>query len=170
MITAIDILKKATENVSQKLKRKIDFHHGHHLTITNHITELQEKGKKQFPAVIVFTERMTEKRDKYWIEFSIPKVAICTLTKLNATEKQRLESNFKTIIYPIFESFEKELQKLHYGYDFALNRTDIPYFVAESNKPKAENANTFNELVDGCIFPITKLKVMYEQCEIKLKV
>jgi len=164
MKTAIDILKEATEKVSKTLEMDITFQHGNTLTVVNYITNLQEKGvKKVYPAVIVFTEGMTEKREEYFIEFMIPKIAICTLTKLNATEKQRLESTFQNIIYPIFESLQNTLDKLHYGFNFVLTRTDIPYFTDE-------NKNTFNQLVDGCIIKNLKMKAMYEQCEVKLKI
>ena len=162
MRTAIDILKEATERVSKQLKMDITFQHGNTLTVVNYITSLKDRMSKVYPAVIVFTEGMIEKRDDYFIDFTIPKVAICTLTKMNATEKQRLESTFKTIIYPIFESLQRELQRLDYSYDLVLNRTDIPYFE-DTNKHK------FNQLVDGCVIKNLKMKVLYEQCELKIK-
>jgi len=163
MITAIDILKNITKEVSNELFMKINFHHGHTLTVVNLITELKKSGKKAYPAVIVFTEGIIEKRDKYYFEFTIPKIAICTLTKLNASDEQRLESTFKDIIYPIFENLQKKLQIINVGYDLSLTRTDIPFFLQLDNK------NTFNQLVDGCIIKNLKMKVMYEQCKLSVK-
>ena len=158
MKTAIDILKTATEKVSAHLKRDVTFIHGNTNTVRNYITKLQSAGIVVYPAVIVFTEKMTEKRDRYYYEFTIPKISICTLTEINATEKQRLESNFQHIIYPIVERLQKELQKIHVGYNLVLNRTDIPYFTQEENK------NTFHQFVDGCIIKNLTMKVMYESC------
>jgi len=169
MRTAIDILKEATEKVSKNLGMDITFQHGRHETVVNYIMNLQRVNDKVYPAVIVFTEGMIEKQDTYWVEFTIPKVAICTLTIENATEKQRLESNFKTIIYPIFESLQKELEKLHYGYDFVLTRTDIPYFTDINRNLQASNQHVFNQLVDGCAIKNLKMKVMYEPCELKVR-
>lgn len=158
MKTAIDILRDATDAVGKSLGKDIHFHHGNTVTVVNYVTELQKLKSKAYPAVIVFTEGMTEVQDEFWIDFTIPKVAICKTTKLNATEKQRLESNFKKIIYPVFESLKAELEKLHYGYNLVLNRTDIPYFPTPNNK------QVFNQLVDGCLIKNLKMKVLYEPC------
>lgn len=163
MRTAIDILKEATERVSNSLNMDVTYQHGRTETIVNYITQLQSKKSKVYPAVIVFTEGMTEHKEENWLEFMIPKIAICTLTKINATEKQRLESTFTNIIYPVFESLEKELRNLHYGYNLVVNRTDMPYF-ADANK------NTLNQLVDGCVIKNLSMKVMYEQCDFQLTI
>ena len=122
---------------------------------------LRDNWKEWDSAVIVFTEGMTEKQYGKYFEFMIPKIAIGTLTVLNATEKQRLETNFQKIIYPIFEELQKRLRRLHLGYDFALTRTDIPYF------PEAKK-NTLNDLIDGCIIKNLKMKVSTEQCTSKV--
>jgi hypothetical protein len=154
MKTAIDILQTVTKKVSKKLNMKITFQHGHTLTVVNYITQLQKLNSNVYPAVIVFTEGIEEWRNDF-CEFKIPKIAICTLTKMDATEKQRLESNFQNNIYPIFEQLQKELQNIHYGYDLVLTRTDIPYFISSDK-------NVFNQLVDGCIVKNLKMKVSIE--------
>ena len=156
MRTAIDVLRDATGKVSTTFGKDILFHHGETESVVNYITKLQKANKKAYPAVIMFTEGKFEIMRRYYLEFTIPKVAICTLTKLNATDDQRLESNFQEIIYPIFESLTAELKKLHYGYDFEPPRLDCLY----NNK-----MDKFNQLVDGCFFKITNMKVIYQHCK-----
>lgn len=166
MITAIDIMKKAVERVNVNLKNvlheDIKFHHGHTLTVSNYLTQLQSTGNKEFPAIIVFTENMTEKKDSLFIEFTIPKVVICTLTMPELTEKERLGSTFKKIIYPIFENLQKELEYIHFGYNLNINRVDVSYFKTEARDSKTKNM--FNDPVDGCIIKNLKMKIRNIQC------
>lgn len=127
MNTAIDIMKlvvdKVNVNLHEVLHEDIKFHHGHTLTVSNYLTQLQSSGKKEFPAIIVFTENMTETINPLFIEFTIPKVVVCTLTMPELTEKERLGSTFKKIIYPIFDNLQKELEHIHYGYDLNVKRS-----------------------------------------------
>ena len=159
MKTAVGVLKLAMEKVNKRTGMNISFEHGNTLTVVNRITELRSKGTGVYPAIILFTEGLVEMQHKYYLELKIPKIAICTMTKINATEAQRLEVTFKEIIYPIFESLQKELRRLHNGYKLVLNRTDIPYF-------NDGDKNTFNQLVDGCIIKNLNIKVSYDACKI----
>jgi len=162
MKTAIDIIRQAVENVSTTLGYEVSFVHGNTLTIVNYITRLRQEGlNKVYPAICLFTEGYVENQESWFVEFTIPKIAICTVSIENATEKQRLESNFTNIIYPIFEELSKELKKIHLGYNLIINRTDIPYF-AESE------ANTFNQLVDGCIIKNLKIKADNMVCTLTI--
>jgi len=157
MKNAIDILKQATELVEISLSKEIKFFHGNTITVVNYIQQLKAM-KDVYPAIIVFTEGITERQNDYVIEFTIPKIAICTTTVENATEKQRLESNFANIIYPIFEAFQIELRKINSTYNLIINRTDIPFFIENSNK------NTFYQLVDGCLIKNLSMKVEKTGC------
>ena len=158
MITSVKVFKKLTNIVSEKLKKEITFQHGNTLTVVNYITNLR-KENKVYPAIILFTENLTETKKEFYYEFVIPKIAICTTTVEDATEKQRLESNFEKIIFPIFEELSKELMKIHADYNLFINRVDIPYFSNDKNE------NKFNQLVDGCLIKNLNLKIFEEQCK-----
>lgn len=152
MITAVKVLRDLTERVSEKTQIDVTFQHGNTLTVVNYITKLRE-SRKVYPAIILFTENLTETNYSEYVEFSIPKIAICTTTVEDATERQRLESNFENIIFPVFRELEREIKRVHLGFDLVINRTDIPYF--------SENQldNKFNQLVDGCLIRNLKIRV-----------
>ena len=156
MKTAEKVLREVTDLVSNKLGINISFQHGNTQTVINHITEIVNH-KEAFPSIVMFTEGLTESFDGNFYEFKIPKIAICTMTVSDATEKQRLESNFENIVYPIFKVFSDEIKKIHHGYKLIINRTDIAY---TSNSGK----NEFYQLVDGCIIKDLRLKLREDEC------
>lgn len=152
MITAVKVFKGLTKKVSEKTKIDVTFQHGNTLTVVNYISKLREL-KQVYPAIILFTEGLTEVNEVECYDFTIPKIAICTTTVLDATENQRLEKNFETIIFPIFKALEKEIKKVHIGFNLVINRTDIPYFSENQLE------NNFNQLVDGCLIRNLKIRI-----------
>ena len=156
MITAEKFLREVTESISAKTGIDVTFQHGNTLTVVNYITKLINTNKV-YPAIIMFTEGLTEVKHRYYYEFFIPKIAICTTTVKEATERQRLEKNFEMVIFPIFEAFEKELRAKNAGYNLVINRTDIPYF-------SSQNQNQFYQLVDGCLIKNLRIKIPLESC------
>lgn len=162
MITLVDILKNITKIVSEETGIELSFHHGNTLTVVNYITKLRQE-LRVFPAIILFTEGVYEIESIFYSEFYIPKIAICESTVDNATENQRLESNFKNIIYKIFKSFSNNLKEISLEPNLNIKRSDIPYFTTNKNE------NKFNQLVDGSIITDLRIQVDHEEWECFLK-
>ena len=161
MKTAISVMKQATDVVANELNKEITFIHGNTISVVSQILKLRESSKnKVYPIVIVFNERIIEIEKTLFLEFTIPKIVICTNTVDDASDDQRLQTTFKNIIHPIFQSLQKELKRLHYKFDPDIKRTDIPYYDDEG-----KNKNPLNDLVDGCLIRDLKMKVMLDQCE-----
>ena len=165
--SAIDILKKCVERTDFNLREKfekassfIHFESGYTYTIINSITQLAD-GIDPYPVIAVFTEGMKETYSKgnTFLEFNVPKITIAIRTIDDLTESQRLETNFKETLYPIFEEFSKQLKKVNFSYDHQISKSDIPYYN-ESNG----TANTFNDKLDGIVIKDLKMKVSLKHC------
>ncbi|MDD6581607.1 MAG: hypothetical protein PUF10_02870 [Bacteroidales bacterium] len=165
MITAIGILSECVAKADKELRKKfrksgvfLHFESGYTSTIVNAITTLSQGHATQpYPLVAVFTEGLTEIKRNGWIEFTVPKIAIVVPTTSNKSEAQRIKENFVPILYPIFEELERQLEKVYFGYDFAVTRKDIPYFTESASK-----GNTYNGLIDGIVIQNLKMKVLDE--------
>lgn len=167
LLSAIDILKKCVERTDLKLREKfkksdsfIHFESGYSNTIINSITQLAD-GMDPYPIIAVFTEGLKETYSKgnLFIEFNIPKITIATRTIDDLTESQRLETNFKETLYPIFEEFSKQLKAVNFSYDLQIQKSDIPYYNESNN-----TANTFNDKLDGIVIKDLKMKVSLKHC------
>lgn len=154
MTTAIDILEEVTARVSEELEYKVNFYAGTTQSIVNYIERLRV-SMDIYPAIVVFREGMFEEQTVYGVRFSIPKIAICCYTDTELTEKERRAVKYDTIIYPVYDEFEKRLKLLDYS--AVIQRLDIPY--VNENK-----SNTFFDLVDGCIIKNLKMNVEVSKC------
>jgi len=162
MVTAIDILKSVVQKTDEVLRDKfgkdisfIRFESGYTATVVNAITNLMQGSYDPYPLIAVFTEGLKESYTDYLVEFTAPKIIIVVRAVPNLTEEQRIETNFRDFLYPIFEEFEKQLQNIHHGYELKLKRSDVPHYSESAN-----NANTFNDIVDGIIIKPFTMKVL----------
>lgn len=167
LLSAIDIIRKCVERTDFKLRKKfeksdafIHFESGYSNTIINSITQLAN-GMDPYPIIAVFTEGLKETYSKgnSFIEFNVPKITIAIRTVDDLTESQRLETSFKETLYPIFNEFSKQLNKVNFSYDLQITKSDIPYYN-ESNS----TANTFNDKLDGIVIKDLKMKVSLKNC------
>lgn len=151
MTTTIDIMRDLTGRISEQIGYDVKFFFGSTTSVVNYIQRLNEGGETAiYPAIVIFTEGLTENQSNYHIEFSILKMAIVCNTIYSLTEIERKELVFDKIVYPIFELFQKECKLLNP--ETTINRIDIP-FVNENK------TNTFVDLVDGCLIKNLSMKI-----------
>lgn len=169
MKTAIDVLRSAVERCNDIFNNRYpdiaaDFHFesGYTATIQKELDKLQESDEfLPYPLFAVFTEGMTEIQHQYYVEFSIPKISVAMQSVQDATERQRLDTNFKQRLYLIAEIFEDVLREIHFGYDLNITRHDVPFYTeTNSVSHKAHN------ILDGFVIQNLKMKVLQEtNCE-----
>lgn len=140
----LDLMTKVVSDVSEDVGFNVRFMYGNTISVVNEITLLR-KRMEVFPVIILFQEGIVETEHRYFYEYDIPKMSIATTTKYDLTDIQRINSTFRNVIYPIFDSFQSHLKQVDLNYELLLNRTDIPFYH------ESQNTNTFNQLVDGCI-------------------
>lgn len=153
----IDLMQNVVSKVSEDVNFNVRFMYGSTLSVVNEITLLRRR-MEVYPAIILFQEGIIETDHRYWREYDIPKMAIATTTKYDLTDMQRINTTFQNVIYPIFNSFQKQLRLIDLNYELLLNRTDIPFYHEN------QNANTFNQLVDGCILRRFTIKEEKNRC------
>ena len=154
----INLMSNIVTRVSQDVGFQVRFMYGNTISVVNEITMLR-KRMEVYPAIILFQEGITETEHRYWYEYDIPKIAIATTTKYDLTDIQRIKSTFTNIIYPIFDAFQREVNKIDLNYETLIVRTDIPFYH------ETQNTNTFNQLVDGCIIRRLVIKELKERCK-----
>lgn len=147
-----EIMSNVVKNVSEQVGYDVKYLFGSTLSVVNQITLLQRQ-QDVYPAIILFQEGLTETKYPYYTEANIQKMAICTLTKYDLTDMQRIHTTFKDVIYPCYDAFLSELQKIHSGYELIINRADIQFFNESGNK------HTFNQMVDGCVLRPFTMKI-----------
>ena len=150
-------MQNVVSKVSEDVGFNVRFMYGSTLSVVNEITLLRRR-MEVYPAIILFQEGIVETDKRYWYEYDIPKMAIATTTKYDLTDMQRINTTFQNVIYPIFDSFQKQLRVIDLNYELLLNRTDIPFYH------ETQNTNNFNQLVDGCIIRRFVLKEEKNRC------
>lgn len=167
MTTARDILQLATERTDKALrgvfskeKAFISFNSGHSATIENEtsLTLARSTKANPFPMVAMFTEGVTESTSNGLLEFRVPKIAIVIRTKDNTSEVQKLNDSFRAVLHPILVEFERQLKRLHFGYDLTIKHTDLPC-MSQGGK----NAS-LNQLCDAVIIRDLRMKVPVKTC------
>lgn len=153
----LDLMQNVVSKVSEDVGFNVRFMYGSTLSVVNEITLLRRR-MEVYPAIILFQEGIIETDKRYWYEYDIPKMAIATTTKYDLTDMQRINTTFQNVIYPIFDSFQKQLRVIDLNYELLLNRTDIPFYH------ETQNTNNFNQLVDGCIIRRFVLKEEKNRC------
>lgn len=153
----LDLMQNVVSKVSEDVGFNVRFMYGSTLSVVNEITLLRRR-MEVYPAIILFQEGIIETDKRYWYEYDIPKIAIATTTKYDLTDMQRINTTFQNVIYPIFDSFQKQLRIIDLNYELLLNRTDIPFYH------ETQNTNNFNQLVDGCIIRRFVLKEEKNRC------
>lgn len=153
----LDLMQNVVSKVSEDVGFNVRFMYGSTLSVVNEITLLRRR-MEVYPAIILFQDGIIETDKRYWYEYDIPKMAIATTTKYDLTDMQRINTTFQNVIYPIFDSFQKQLRVIDLNYELLLNRTDIPFYH------ETQNTNNFNQLVDGCIIRRFVLKEEKNRC------
>lgn len=166
MTTARDIILGAVERTDENLQSLfskeeafIRFLSGRSKTVENEATLLSmSTATDPFPMVAMFTEGVTEWNEGALHVFRIPKIAIVIRTLPSATEVQRLETGFRTVLHPIFEEFARQLEAVNHGYRLVIEHFDLPCMG------NAVKSASLNQLCDAVIIRNLKMKVYDKKC------
>jgi hypothetical protein len=113
------------------------------------LTNSTTNKSKQFPCIILFTDipiRANQPQGSYGT--ASLNLIIANWTEPKYTAQQRLDNNFKTVLYPIKREFMKRLNRhLAFGFPGEMAYTEIDrYFYGSTMNDK----NAFNDYID-CI-------------------
>lgn len=164
----IDILRSIVSRTSdqfieqtQQPNNSIEFLTGHVKTVVNRLTDMMKVDQKRFPLFAVYRpfEIPVKPLEDGTFRIVLPKCILATITTHELIEEQRYEINFKPILYPIMDLFQKNLTRDKRIFSFNYSTIDVPYYSEDNQK-----TNVYNEKVDGIIIKNLTLKIYKNYC------
>ena len=90
----------------------VNYTYGRQPQILTHLQSLNQsitqKGNK-YPLIALFMPFKEQFGNDYYATIKFPKIVIATLSNLTDTPEKRYNASFKTILYPVFVEFLKQI-------------------------------------------------------------
>lgn len=110
MIVVEDILSKVVKNASNTVGFDLFFQYGTLREIVGNLNTLGKGGKVKYPLVALiepFKQRITEDGARASL-----RLLIATMTKKTLKADERLEQNYKPVLFPAYEALINEIKKV----------------------------------------------------------
>lgn len=170
VINIPELFKAVAAKVAAKLTFPVFFDYGRYLEIDRRLTE-KAGGKttkaERFPLiwlVIPFSE--TNGGTGEYTELTNLQIIIAAITDPESTTPDRMNTNFKDVLYPIYEELLKQITISGYfseiGYNIPHTKTDQPYWDGKENG--TQQANMFSEFIDAIQLKNIRLTVNETTC------
>ena len=176
-----DIIEPIVDKVSQKILSTlqdvdpsilaVNFMAGHPLEIVNRLQARTNNDALKFnkyPLIALFLDAEEDRGNDIGVDAEVTlNLIIARSTKSDFIADQRLELNFKPILYPIYEEF---LLQLYLSGKFLVKSKDaikhqkIDRFFWGTESNKNNKANIFNDYIDCIEIKNLKLKVLKSNC------
>jgi hypothetical protein len=147
------------------------YEHGHPIDITNKLMELNSGNYnyRKYPLIVLlqeFDEVKDVDRDGLY-SIANPDIVIVNLTGKNIHVEDRYDLNFRTVLYPLYNSFLKQMSKCKYFLTkgnavFSHTVREAPYYGTEGSS--GNTANGFTDQLDGLKINNTSIKVNDNRC------
>lgn len=138
--------------VAARLATPVYYFFGHLREITTRFQELTNSTTdkdKMFPCVVLFTDipvRQNQPPGTYGT--ASLNLIIANFTQQNYTAQQRLDNNFKPVLYPIKKEFFRQMERhLQFTYPNEISYTEIDRYYYGAT---VDSKNQFNDFID-CI-------------------
>jgi hypothetical protein len=113
----VDIIGDVCAKVSVDVSLAINYQYGLTIQILETLKgkdgSLTLKGSK-YPLIALQMPIIEKRGNGYYADVSIRKIVICHLTKKDDRVTQKYENVFKTILYPVYYSFLRQLARNQY--------------------------------------------------------
>jgi len=147
------------------------YDHGHPIDITNKLLELNSGNYqyRKYPLIVLLQEfdevKDIDKDGLYSV--ASPDIVIINLTGKNIHVEDRYDLNFRTVLYPLYNSFLKQMSKCKYFLTkgnavFSHTVREAPYYGTEGSG--GNTANGFTDMLDGLKINSTSIKVNDNRC------
>lgn len=184
MIIVKDLIRDVVKNVSTELTatlkaydsniKGVQYMNGHPLEIVNRLVKREDNGMEydKYPLIALFMDfPETIGNDFGSVEVNLH-LAICRDTDPNLITDERYDVNFKPVLYPVYESFLKQLTLFKYGkwkpfldYDVSQiqhRKIDRPFWGRETFLKNEANFGT--DYLDAIEIRDLKLKINLKNC------
>lgn len=175
------IVNEVSEEVTPYLKtvnpdiQRVHFMAAHPLEITNRLTNKDKNGLylEKYPLIGVFHD-FKEQMGRQIGEYAkvSPRIIIANNTSSEFISNQRYEKNFKPILYPIYESFLKQItlaKKGKWKYFNMYGEGSIRHDKTDrlfwgTSTAYANTANIFNDYLDCIDIENLELSINIKNC------
>ena len=147
------------------------YDHGHPIDITNKLLE-QNSGVYQYRKypLIALLQEFDEVKDVNsdgLYSVANPDIVIVNSTAKNIHVEERYDTNFRNVLYPLYNSFLKQMSKSKYFLTrgnavFSHTVREAPYYGTEGSE--GNTANRFTDPLDGLKINSTSIKVNDNRC------
>ena len=169
MISIIDIFKDITERVSKQTGFKVNYIFGDSIYIRKTLAEMdksQATRSERYPLIALFTPFDENKNNKsYYCEVNLNFI-IAVETLSDYTNESRKKNSFEAVIYPVYESFIKEI-KNERRFDFGY-RDIVPHISSDNYSYASRGVSSTDgvkfDRIDAMDIINLQLKVRKEQC------
>lgn len=157
MIIIEDILSEVVKRVEKNNDRQLFFHYGTLREIVGNLNQLGKASKIKYPIIALiepFKQRVTDEGTKATL-----RILIATYTKKTLLADERLELNYKPILFPVYNAFMDELKKE--SKSSSLDHTIINHFEMGKESLNGYDGTILDDHVDA--IEINDLSILFRE-------
>lgn len=161
MIVVEDILSNVVKNSEKEYGSKLFFHYGTLREIAGNLNQIGRARNVKYPIVALiepFKQRITSDGTRASL-----RLLIATYTKKALLADERLELNYKPILFPVYDIFMKELRAVVKS--STLDHTVINHFEMGKESLNGYNGSVLDDHVDA--IEINDLNVLFRDNKCK---
>lgn len=164
MIVVEDIIGKIIEGAYDKMPLKPFYHYGTIREIVDTLNQLNNAGMKKYPIVALiepFQSRITNEG----LTANL-RLLFATFTERNFKAPERLEENYKKILFPMYEAFMANLKK--FNRSSLTDHTLVNHFEMGRESLNGYEGTILNDYID--VLEVKDLGVYFREksnCKIK---
>jgi len=153
-----DIFKAIVDKVA--LKHTVFFSYGHYADVVKELKQkdgaIDENLRNKYPLIWLVMDYVEKASKSLDVRCELPSLQflIATPTELNQSVVERVENNFKPILYPIYKEFMLQIANSTYFKECVVGnimheKIDRPYWGGGGNEGSNGSANLFNDTIDA---------------------
>lgn len=170
MMCIEDILSAVIASMNTKLASKdiaVSFQFGTLREIVDNLNTLTSVNAKKYP-LIALIEPFRQQKGIYGINTKARlRLLIATYTEKNLKADERLASNFKPVLFPIYDAFLAEIKRSESFSAEEIKHTLINHFEIGRESLSGYDGSVFNDHIDAIEIQDLELNVKKIQCKIK---
>lgn len=156
-VYVVDIIGAVCDKVTIETAMSINYQYGFSIQVLESLKGKDGAQLPKYPLIALYFPIREDRGKGYYADVTIKKIVIASLTNKDDRPVQRYENVFKTILYPVYYSFMKQLALNQYSQqknpDMIIHtKTDYPGITA---------ATGINDFVDT--IEITNLQISLKQ-------
>lgn len=161
-----DIIVKLNTNLADK-EINVCFQFGTLREIVDNLNSLTQVNAGKYP-LIALIEPFPQQKGISQIEARLKlRFLIATYTSRELKADERLELNFKPILFPVYDAFIREIKHSEYFRTEEIKHTLVNHFEIGKETLEGYDGSVFNDHIDAIELKDMELDIKNKQCNIK---